>query len=773
LPATTEPQGTVTDWKNGVDDGALLVVSVAASPAIANLASSQTVNISWGEGTTGAFIGGMLRPDGSLSNLNGGLVYDTTILGPMGIPEVGSTLPNSNLTVLQSMFYKPPVEFNQNSPSDPSLYRRIPLAVELDIDGKPAAEGGKPEGVLLMRPPLVLVHGINSGPDAWSRTSGSNPSFIQRASEDGYPTTFIVDHRGPDPVTGGPDTQGEGELTHMYLDVMNEISVATASYRSGLFQPVDPYSPSASGVAVQKVDVVAHSYGGLLTRWYVEQSPQFATRRDVRTLIELDTPNLGSPLANLVTQAYEQSALGEMISSAQANGVLGTIHPVIGDLLKSINVPGELVTSVPNSGVANPFFFDDGVDSPLLAQLNATPFNPDVGYASTIGTSNTFGWLVDPFKAFQPIGSTGQSYFPWIYTFNSAVGATDGIVPSWSQALGIPAYSVPFPDNHSNIIADPAVQQQVMQWLSDPNVPLGSAQRSAWMTNNQNLPPVSQRNAYLPAVIQNGTYSGGGLNPTALDMINFSGAGYQGLTWDGTNAGIHVPTITGMIQYGDIGNATYAIQDKHGTVLLNLGKPTAVGSGVGKYNIDQAQYPNAKLSDLVAFSYTPAVGGLGRRQEQKLTGPNGDSDESPFNWVSYTITGATGQTSGPTYISLPYIALPKMTHNLLTVTGTGAAEAQNVAAPNQTNHVQVWTDNLPFGRGTELTDISVLIAHPAGTWNGVLLPYTFTYMFTTDPNGFVIGNLGNSQEQRPSVYQYLIEANTSDVENLSSPDIDI
>ena len=43
---------------------------------------------------------------------------------------------------------------------------------------------------------------------------------------------------------------------------------------------------------------------------------EFKDYRDIRTLIELGTPNLGSPLANMVSEIYQSNALGQVIANA-------------------------------------------------------------------------------------------------------------------------------------------------------------------------------------------------------------------------------------------------------------------------------------------------------------------------------------------------------------------------------------------------------------------------------------------------------------------------
>jgi len=368
--------------------------------------------------------------------------------------------------------------------------------------------------------------------------------------------------------------------------------------------------------------------------------------------------------------------------------------------------------------------------------------------------------------AFQPMAYSGtagpvqagfgHSYFPWIYQFNSANNATDAIVPVWSQALGIPPYSPTFDVNHLNAIENSQVQQQVIRWLSDPNVPLGSAQRTAWLASGGNQPPVSQRNAYAAGVIgSSGASTGGGLNPNAVVGVQFAGSGYAPATWDSNpaNVGIKVPTLTGMMPRGDIGSEHIQVVDELGTTLDDLHAPA-----VGQFVIDPGQYLNAQPSDWVAFSLT--LGGVGRQQDQVLTGPNGSGEIESWaiGGIGYTmpdLPDLPGHYSALTTVNVPKFTVPILAHSGLTVYPSGAVESANSNAPSQTIEVDLYSQNII--RDTELAALSITVQHPGGVWDGVLLPYSTSYTLLTDSSGFVYGPLGDSGKTTPQVYQWLID----------------
>lgn len=790
IAATKEPDGVAADWLNNVDDGSTLLVSVVASPALQTVASASgnTLTVNYGETfqpPTG--FRSLTSDDGQFHSLGDGFVNDPDgKLQDLGIPDVGAQWFMTGMTVLSNHFYRPPNEFDLSPGTDTDMERRIPLAVQVQLDGNVIAQGGKPQGLLLTRAPLVLVHGINSGPSVWDDTSGGQ-SFSAAVEAAGYPTTFLADHTGADPnfPNAGP-THGEGEIADMYKLVEQEITTATAAYRSGKYFSANPYSAGGGAViADQKVDVVAHSYGGLLTRWYMEQSGDFASRRDVRKLIELGTPNLGSPLANMVDEIYRNPLIG--------NSYENQFHKYpLKDLLSALNDAATkkerwAFISTPDGTNPFPFFEDASVGSGRINQLNANPFSNDVAYAAAVGTNPVvanltfagFNFLsVAPYSAFQPIDPTlRESYFPWLSQFDGS--NTDSVVPSWSAALGVPAYNFSVNVNHVSLVQNSSVQSQVLQWLNDPNVPLGSAQRAAW--NNQ--PPPSDRNAYQGATVNpsTGTVTGGGLSPTAIVGVSFPGTGLGVATFGTTpnQVAFQLPTLTGMIPYGDIGKqsiklvavddeATNGDSPETPVTLQDIVPGGAVPASA--FTIDPAQvHPSA--TDWVAFS--ARIGTVGRKHANILTGPAAQASwTAPSEGIIYEMPDLPGG-SPVTHVSLPDFTLPQPAHSGLTVFFSGAVEWQ-VPSANFRAHVEIRSEGAVFGSNllADLPSISVQDPSSALTgtvWDGLLVPYSSQVTLSTDSSGDVYGPDGNSGEAHPQVFQRLDERRgVTDEDSLST-----
>ena len=783
----TQPDGVACDWMNGVDDGSSLLISVVGSPALQTLynASPNAFSFQFGQDDTTSYqqFSSMPAKDGYFHSLNDGFVPNATqALTSLGIPLPGETCLVTglqNFTVLGEEFYRPPNEYGDSA----TIERRISPAIRVLLGGTELAQGAKPQGLLLTRPPLVLVHGMNSSPAVWYDDSQGTPSFVDAVKND-YPAVFPVDHSGVDPYrpSEGP-THGEGEVTDMYTFVRDEISSATEAYRVGSFFSANPYPIVVPGtitlstalIAVQKVDVVVHSYGGILTRWYVEQSPEYAERRDVRKIIELGTPNLGSPLANMVDQ-IDDGTLDRTIANATAHGVLGFEQKPMTDLMGMVNngpLPNLMPTPAGTPTAPRPFYEDDSVNSARLIALNSNPFNSDIGYASIIGTKRTtpvslagpFVAPVDLYQVMQP-EFDGVSYFPWIYQFDNAPsgtinGGTDGVVPTWSAALGVTAYNKYILTDHIDLVQNPDVQSQALQWLNDPNVPLGSTQRAAWSPQ----PPVSERNAYVGATKidpTTGRLTGGGLNPLALIGVSFPQTGMGSAIWDAsTGAGVHYATLTGMIRRGDIGNVSFGVSGLPDDKAHFGVEPSLLDNfkiSLGPSNIPPAALQGANPSDWVPF--TISLGKLGRRYDPILTGPKGQTQPSPFQFVTYQMADLPGGSSPPTVVQLPHYSLPAPSASGMLVTLSGSVESENSLALSQTTRVLLKASRPIFDDNLWINDLSV--SHPGGIWDGLLIPYSsaVTLRYIDDdgktaiggPNGYTDGTSADLYQYIPSAF---------------------
>lgn len=133
----------------------------------------------------------------------------------------------------------------------------------------------------IVRPPVMLLHGLWSSSSAWSSVFNKN---------DGGHVTFAADYS----ATAGSNFSVNAPK------VQDFISSTLNSLRS-------------HGYAATQVDVIAHSMGGILTRLYALSNqyrrPDNFNSGDVRRLISLDTPHKGSSFANLLVSLHQAAPL--------------------------------------------------------------------------------------------------------------------------------------------------------------------------------------------------------------------------------------------------------------------------------------------------------------------------------------------------------------------------------------------------------------------------------------------------------------------------------
>jgi fibronectin type 3 domain-containing protein/pimeloyl-ACP methyl ester carboxylesterase len=179
--------------------------------------------------------------------------------------------------------------------------------------------------LVLKSPPVLLVHGLYSGPGTWSLTSGPYHALLN-----GNFHVYLADYWS---------THAASLDTNRNILRKNNgagIDGICKEYRQG-------------GTAITKVDVVGHSMGGLLTRRLAApdnnyKNPENFQSGYVRRLITLGTPNLGTPIADKVV--------------ALCNGSKGSFYQYL-----------MLFTPFPSSAAIG----DMQTNSPALAKLGTTP----------------------------------------------------------------------------------------------------------------------------------------------------------------------------------------------------------------------------------------------------------------------------------------------------------------------------------------------------------------------------------------------------------------
>jgi pimeloyl-ACP methyl ester carboxylesterase len=181
----------------------------------------------------------------------------------------------------------------------PAGGRDVPVFVYcFDNASDPNAFTSSGKNIRLVTPPVVLVHGMWSKPDAWNNISNvlSKNFKIGKADYSEYGASSF----SPNDVNSLPGRNAVREQVLLQKKDYNEIGIVTC-----------------------QVDVVAHSLGGLMTR-SLSQEPTFNSRENyfkgsIHRLITLGTPHKGSPLGpellkNRTTLVYKKPNSGSVES---------------------------------------------------------------------------------------------------------------------------------------------------------------------------------------------------------------------------------------------------------------------------------------------------------------------------------------------------------------------------------------------------------------------------------------------------------------------------
>lgn len=295
--------------------------------------------------------------DMTLTITSGPVAEDGGVMAQIWQPRLESvTVPSTvqgGLNVAVA-YYQVPDEFNRGS--DAALPNRdivINLLYEPDSGGAPFETNLL---VRLYRPALLLIHGLWSSPATWAlplQTSGLFPHI-------GYAN---------------------------YRDEIDRSAAHFAKYLSVIRDEIDDIRVHLEqmGIESTQIDVAGHSMGGLLARFHAQEpyyySPANRGQGDFRKLITLDSPHLGSPLANLLqfwcNQPFQSGNVRFMMSTIGlpidrgAIDDLAVSSPELG-LLLSTQVPSHAMVGIGGGGTLS-----DIPGSPGFLYALLEVFDPD------------------------------------------------------------------------------------------------------------------------------------------------------------------------------------------------------------------------------------------------------------------------------------------------------------------------------------------------------------------------------------------------------------
>jgi pimeloyl-ACP methyl ester carboxylesterase len=173
---------------------------------------------------------------------------------------------------MSRLFYYPPDEYNDHQVpgsattdiTKPAL-RPVSLTLSFTSNNRRYVVT---KTIQLARPPVVLVHGINSDPSKWGTfiQTTINPNTGLISPTRGIRTPFmVVDHS--DLLNGNGAVESASERLRQAIHA----TIDRVRHGNSLPSPVSGVAAFDDYVglrlAAKRVDIVAWSYGGVITRW--------------------------------------------------------------------------------------------------------------------------------------------------------------------------------------------------------------------------------------------------------------------------------------------------------------------------------------------------------------------------------------------------------------------------------------------------------------------------------------------------------------------------
>lgn len=194
------------------------------------------------------------------------------------------------------------------------------------------SNGSSLTGFTLRRVPVVLVHGLWSGPKTWQDADGNFESYLstKQTSSDVSLTVYLVDY---EKVSGKSFDSSQN-----YSDnkpVFSLFLSITSLLKELKWQ----------GIVASQVDVVGHSMGGLITRAldnYDDAKVMINYKKGfIHRLITIGTPHYGSPLAGYLN-SYKMAPVCKAVAEVFGHGPSA---PAIKDLIPGSSALSSLGSS--------------------------------------------------------------------------------------------------------------------------------------------------------------------------------------------------------------------------------------------------------------------------------------------------------------------------------------------------------------------------------------------------------------------------------------------
>ena len=188
--------------------------------------------------------------------------------------------------------YLAPEDFTQNSTSELGTRE---IKIKFIITYLNNTEIIKEKTIRIIRPPLVLVHGLNGGDNSFKNFSYLTKNSIQYVftTDDGLKSsTLYYKYKNSKRLVYPNDAS-------FLLGALNVSSLIDDEIKKCINQ----------GFSTSKVDYVAHSMGGSVARTIINKKVKYFNENNyfegkINKLITLNTPHNGSPIASLLTKIF-------------------------------------------------------------------------------------------------------------------------------------------------------------------------------------------------------------------------------------------------------------------------------------------------------------------------------------------------------------------------------------------------------------------------------------------------------------------------------------